>query len=289
MTNPTESPPPAARSVVCEQCGTGFSCTLSGDCWCMAVPLRLPMPASGSAADCLCPDCLRQHAAAAARDWQVDAVLLDMDGTLLDTERVYLASLNSALQSLGYGDGTALGHAMIGIPGPECEIMLRTHFGADFPLAALNDAYVAHRDATLRDGMPLKPGALELLDALRRAACPVALVTSSSRATAEAHLVAGGLRAHFETLLTRDDVARGKPHPDLYLLAASRLGVQPSACVAIEDSAPGIASAHSAGTIAIMVPDIIAPSAETREKCAAVVPDLFAALAMLQQRAGLGL
>src|SRR6185437_5911876 len=101
---------------------------------------------------------------------------------------------------------------------------------------------------------------------------------------AESHLAAGGIRAHFETVLTRDDVARGKPHPDLYLLAAQRLGVPPASCVAIEDSGPGIAAAHGAGTIPIMVPDILAPSAETRAKCAAVLPDLHAVLAMLRAK-----
>eukprot|EP01035_Chromulina_nebulosa_P008800 gene8800-11899_t len=230
MTNPTESRA-APRSLICQSCGTAFACNLSGDCWCMAEPVQLPLPAAGSATDCLCPACLRAAATAPAA-WQVDAVLLDMDGTLLDTERVYLASLNVALAQLGFGDGTALGHAMIGIPGPECEQMLRAHFGADFPLHELNAAYVASRDEMLRAGMPLKPGTRELLDALGSASCKIALVTSSGRATAEAHLAAGGIRAHFETILTRDDVARGKPSPDLYLLAAERLGVRPAVCVA---------------------------------------------------------
>jgi HAD superfamily hydrolase (TIGR01509 family) len=250
----------------------------------MAEATALPLPTAGG--DCLCRDCLRKAAVAAA--WQVDAVLLDMDGTLLDTERVYLASLTLALETFGYSDGTAIGHAMIGIPGPECEIMLRDHYGANFPMVELNDAYVLRRDEMLREGMPLKPGALELLDALRDAACPIALVTSSSRQTAERHLTAGGLRTHFDTILTRDDVVRGKPHPDLYLLAAERLGVRPQACIAIEDSNPGIASAHSAGTIPIMVPDIIAPAVETLARCAAVVPDLHVALTMLRQRARIG-
>lgn len=283
MTAPTDTCL-APRKLVCEGCGAEFACDVAGDCWCMAEPAALPLPTSGG--DCLCPNCLRQ--ARDAAQWQVDAVLLDMDGTLLDTERVYLASLNIALEQLGFGDGTALGHAMIGIPGPECETMLLAHFGADFPLAELNDAYVLRRDEFFRQGMPLKPGALKLLDALRVAACPIALVTSSARATAETHLAAGGLRAHFETILTRDDVARGKPYPDLYLLAAERLGVRPQACVAIEDSSPGIVSAHSAGTIPVMVPDIIAPTAETRAKCAAVVADLHVVLTMLRQRAGIG-
>jgi beta-phosphoglucomutase-like phosphatase (HAD superfamily) len=110
------------------------------------------------------------------------------------------------------------------------------------------------------------------------------VVTSSSRRTAEQHLTLGGIRARFDTILTCDDVARGKPHPDLYLLAAERLGVRPHACVVIEDSHPGIAAAHAAGSIAIVVPDIVPPTEETRAKCAAVLADLHAALALLRER-----
>ena len=72
-------------------------------------------------------------------------------------------------------------------------------------------------------GLPLKRGAVELLDALQAAECPMAIVTSSSLRTADAHLQLAGIRHRFETILTRDDVARGKPSPDLYLLAAARL------------------------------------------------------------------
>jgi HAD superfamily hydrolase (TIGR01509 family) len=221
-------------------------------------------------------------------NWKLDAVLLDMDGTLLDTESVYLASVVAALTGFGYPDPTALCHAMIGIPGPECETMLRTHYGEDFPLQDFNKAFALGVDESLKDGLPLKPGALELLNALCEAGCPMAVVTSSSRRTADRHLALAGIRSRFETILTRDDVARGKPNPDLYLLAAARLGVRPHACVAIEDSNPGIAAAHGAGAVPIMVPDIMPPTAETRTKCAAVLPDLHAVLTLLRERAGLG-
>jgi HAD superfamily hydrolase (TIGR01509 family) len=220
-------------------------------------------------------------------NWQIDAVLLDMDGTLLDTEPSYVAAYTAALDAFGFPDATAMCHAMIGIPGLECEAMLRARYGENFPFADINEAFALRSDEIFQQGLPLKPGTIELLDALREAGCPFAIVTSTSRRTAEQHLTFGGIRARFDTLVTCDDVVRGKPSPDIYLLAAQRLGVRPQACVAIEDSNPGIAAAHAAGAIAIMVPDIVPPTEETRAKCAAVLPDLHAVLRMLRERGGL--
>ncbi len=216
--------------------------------------------------------------------WNVGAVLLDMDGTLLDTEKIYFESLVAALDAHGYGDdATTLCHAMVGLPGPACEAMLVDRYGARFPLAEINRAYIANRDRFMEAGLPLKPGTLELLDGLAAADCPMAIVTSSSRRNAERNLSLAGIRARFDTVLTLDDVTRGKPSPDLYLLAAARLGHAPEACVAVEDSNHGVAASHAAGAITIMVPDMTPPTDEARARCAAVLPDLGAVLAMLRE------
>jgi HAD superfamily hydrolase (TIGR01509 family) len=220
--------------------------------------------------------------------WNVSAVLLDMDGTLLDTEKVYFHSLVSALDAAGYtDDAVALCHAMVGLPGPACEAMLLDRYGDSFPLAEINRAFLVNRDRLMEAGLPLKPGTLELLDGLAAADCPMAVVTSSSRRSAECNLSLAGIRARFDTILTLDDVSRGKPSPDLYLLAAKRLGFAPQACVAVEDSNHRVAASQAARAITNMVPDKTPPTEETRAKCAAVVPDLNAVLAMLHERGAL--
>jgi HAD superfamily hydrolase (TIGR01509 family) len=221
--------------------------------------------------------------------WNVGAVLLDMDGTLLDTEKVYFSSLVDALHAAGYADdATALCHAMVGLPGPACEAMLLDRYGKDFPLAEVNRAFLVNRNRLMEAGLPLKPGTIELLDGLAAADCPMAIVTSSSRRTAEAHLGLAGIRARFDTILTLDDVTRGKPSPDLYLLAATRFGLAPEVCVAVEDSNHGVAASYAAGAITLMVPDMASPTEETRTKCAAVLPDLNAVLALLHERGAFG-
>src|SRR6478752_1692789 len=176
MTNRKENPP--SRRLACAGCGTEFTCSLSGPCWCAEEDYRLPMPglpAQGGGAR-------RERGGNVTGKWNVSAVLLDMDGTLLDTERVYFESLVAALNASGFTDDIIpLCHAMVGLPGAECEAMLIERYGQDFPLADISNAFVANRDRILRAGLPLKDGAIGLLDALHAAECPMAIVTSSSR------------------------------------------------------------------------------------------------------------
>ncbi|MDU6240427.1 MAG: HAD hydrolase-like protein, partial [Bradyrhizobium sp.] len=107
--------------------------------------------------------------------WHVEAVLLDMDGTLLDTEQVYLEASIAALNALGYHDGVVeLCHAMIGIPGPDNERTLRDHFGDNFPLVEVNRLFAAKTAEILQAGMPLKRGVIDLLDAIDAAGLPKA-------------------------------------------------------------------------------------------------------------------
>ena len=226
----------------------------------------------------------REHSDNVTGRWTIKAVLLDMDGTLLDTEKLFMESLVAAMGAFGYSDDIAtLCHAMVGLTGPQCDTMLLDRYGADFPIAALNEAFRANRDKLIKAGIPLKRGATELIDAVQRHGYPTAIVTSATRRGAENQLTLAGIRQRFDTVITRSDVAHAKPSPDLYLLAAERLGVPPPFCLAIEDSNPGVAAAHAAGAITIMVPDIVPPTDASRAKCTAVLPDLGAVVAMLRE------
>ncbi len=274
---------PMPRQISCAICDSSFACTLDRTCWCGEEPVRLPLPlAEVNLSDCICRSCLQGIAALAPEPWPKAAVLLDMDGTLIDSERVYATSLIRALNDFSFPDAEAMTRSMVGIPAVESQALLFKAYGADFPLAEVSAAYTRYRDELIHDGMPMKPGVIELLDAIAAANVPVAVVTASMRGNAENHLGHAGIRDRFDDVITRDDAARGKPFPDLYLLGAERLGVSPQDCIAVEDSKPGIASAHSAGTIPIMVPDVVTPDPDTRARAAVVLPDLHAVLQVLR-------
>jgi len=215
-------------------------------------------------------------------DKPVEAVIFDMDGLLIDTEAVYIKAYMAGAAIMGVEMPLAFCHSMIGTPSPECDRMIQEFFGPAFRLDDFNGHVDSHAAQLLEAGVPVKPGAADLLTFLGKRGLPLAVATSSSRRTTERHLGRAGLLGHFRALATRDDVLRGKPHPDIHLEAACRLAVAPERCLSFEDSNTGLTAAHAAGTLAIMVPDLVPPTEEVRTKCLAVLPDLHAALGLLR-------
>jgi HAD superfamily hydrolase (TIGR01509 family) len=218
----------------------------------------------------------------------VEAVIFDMDGTLIDSESVYIAGMQEAARSLGVEMPLDFCHSMVGLPGPTCNVMIQQLYGAAFDLAGFRGVYSGVVRRLLAERIPVKAGVVELLDFLGGQGLPCAVATSAARATAEHHLGRAGLLDRFAAIVTRNDVEHAKPAPDLYLEAARRLGMAPHGCIAFEDSSIGIAAAHAAGMRAIMVLDILPPTDEARAKCLHVAQDLHEVLRLMSDGVGHG-
>jgi HAD superfamily hydrolase (TIGR01509 family) len=216
----------------------------------------------------------------------VEAVIFDMDGTLIDSEAVYIAGMQDAARVLGLALPDELCHAMVGHPSHECNLMLRAHYGADFDLAVFRSHFSESVQRRMKERVPVKTGVIELLDFLQAQGLPLAIATSAARATAERNLGRAGLLDRFKVLTARDDVEHPKPAPDLYIEASRRLGVPPERCVAFEDSSIGIIAAHAAGMRAVMVIDILPPTEEARDKSFHVAQDLHEVLRLMSAARG---
>ena len=206
----------------------------------------------------------------------LDAVIFDLDGLLLDTERMFHRVMFAACRQIGYEMTDDLHLSMIGGPRDDNERRLLGQFGADFPLQAYTDACREAFEAACAQSVPLRPGAERLLRLLERRSIPRAIATSSSPDHAHTNLKRAGVAAYFDVIVTRADVTRGKPHPDTFLLAAQRLGAAPAHCLALEDSIHGVRAASAAGMATVMAPDFLQPDADIRGLCVAVVESLDA-------------
>ncbi len=185
-----------------------------------------------------------------------DAVVFDLDGTLIDTESLCNLAGVEACANLGFPVSMAFFESLAGIDDRTRARLIEEHVGATVELAAFLTEWDRLCSERFARGIPVKAGAVELLEGLEAAGVPVALATSSRRGPAEEKLAATGLGRFFRTVVTFDDVAAPKPAPDPYLLAAERLGADPRRCLAFEDSETGARAAHAAGMTVVQVPDL---------------------------------
>ena len=206
------------------------------------------------------------------------AVVFDLDGTLIDSEALVKEAHFAAIAQMGLAMSDAQFLALVGMHREANDIQLRGYYGQDFPLddfIAATRAHVGERVA------PLKPGAMDLMARLDDLALPFGLATSSRRPWVEKHFAAHGLSDRFKAVVTRQDVVEGKPHPGPYLHAAQLLGRAPGDVLALEDSYAGVTSAHAAGLMTVMVPDLLAPDEAMRAKTLAIVDSLHDVMPLL--------
>lgn len=210
------------------------------------------------------------------------ALIFDMDGLLLDTERLALDTWAEAGRSLGFDLDDATVRGTIGLDHVLTRAYYERLFGSGFPFEQAQVRVRERFRAHIRThGVPVKPGAPEILDEARRLGLKVALGTSSRSLYAHAMLWLSSLAERFDAFSTRDGVKAGKPAPDIFLRAAELLGCAPGECLVFEDSLNGIKAANAAGIPVVMVPDLIPPTPEVRERCAHVCRDLHEAAGLL--------
>lgn len=215
-------------------------------------------------------------AAESTAEKPVRAVVFDMDGLLLDSERLAVESLGLSGRELGYELSEEFCHSLVGMPADTCREMAVTAFGPDFPLDEFYSRHESVLAGLVDDGrLTTKPGVHELLDDLDRRGIPRAIATSSGRDRAHHHLRAAGLADRFAAIITRHDVRRGKPDPEPYLTATAALDADPEFTLACEDSPNGLRAAHAAGLRCLLIPDLIPATAETTRIAHRVYPDLL--------------
>jgi HAD superfamily hydrolase (TIGR01509 family) len=213
------------------------------------------------------------------------AIIFDLDGVLLDSEQRWNEAKEALVREAG---GTWLEKApevMMGMSSPEWSAYLRDDLGVQRDLDAINDDVVRRMHESYEDGLPLLPGALETVRALA-ARWPLGLASSSNREIIDVFLERSGVGDLFGATVSSEQVARGKPAPDVYVETARRLGVDPRACVAIEDSANGLRAAHAAGMPVVAAPnphyppgdDALALAAAVVDGVGDVTPELVASL-----------
>ncbi len=184
----------------------------------------------------------------------VQAVVFDMDGVLVDTERDWDAARRQVAETLGGRWHPEATTDMIGMSAPEWSRYMHDELGVEAHPEEINRRVVARVLERVGSGPPLLPGAAAAVESLA-ARWPLALASSANRPVIDAVLEASGLARFFTATVSSEEVAHGKPAPDVYLAAARALDVEPAAAVAIEDSANGIRSGASAGMTVVAIPN----------------------------------
>lgn len=195
----------------------------------------------------------------------VEAVIFDMDGLMLDTERRRKEFQRQASEERGIPYQN-LSHLIIGRNRAEVRRIHMEAYGADYPFDEIRARADELWDAYLLDHpVPVKPGLFPLLDFLREKGIPAAVATSSSRPFALPLLEKAGVTPYLSAMVFGDTVEKSKPEPDIFLAAAGLLGAEPGKTMVLEDSPNGILAAHRAGMLPVMIPDMLGPDEELQK------------------------
>lgn len=205
-----------------------------------------------------------------------DAVIFDLDGTLTDTEKYYKIAWPEALRYFGYDPDPDISLELRSLGRPFAPLKFKEWFGDGFDYDAVREYRKKLVAAMIeKDGIPLKPGAKEILEWLKQEGIITAIATANDLKRTAGYLEKIGLSGYFDRIICADMVKLGKPAPDIYSHAVQKLGLSPDRCFAVEDSPNGVKSAYAAGCKVIMVPDLTEPDEELKKLLYARVSSLI--------------
>ena len=213
----------------------------------------------------------------------VKAILFDMDGLVLDTEKLYTRFWQEAANALGYPMTKEQALGMRSLNRGAGLAKMQSYFGEAVDYDKIRGKRIEMMDAFVeKEGVEVKPGIHELLEYLKEQGIRTAIATSSPLERTVRYLSSVGLEKSFDELISGYMVEKGKPEPDIYLYAAEKLNVIPSECIVLEDSPAGILAAHRAGCLPVMIPDQDQPEKETKELLYATVERLDLVIDLLK-------
>lgn len=205
----------------------------------------------------------------------IDTVIFDMDGTLIDTEKLAVRAWVKAGETLDLSlSEQQVLDLIIGRTKKDIIDSMSSLFGGYDTAQKLFDQHQVYREQLVDSELEPKPYAAECLDALKADGYKLGLATSSHRPTTDHCLELTNLTGRFVNLTCGEEVTHGKPDPETFLVAAERLGSDPSTCVVVEDSHNGVRAGHAAGMKVVMVPDLLPVTDEIEALCDAVIPSL---------------
>lgn len=186
------------------------------------------------------------------------AVIFDMDGLMIDSERYALETMEQVVEEIGGEFNEELCKECIGISSIETEKKLQVYFGDKFRIDDFRSIFIKRfTESFYGDGIPVKKGMYELIDYLKDKKYKIGVATSTARERTEEILKKINIISKFSVIICGDMVSKSKPHPEIYLTAAEKLNIEPKECYVLEDSYNGLKSAYFAGMKGIMVPDLL--------------------------------
>ena len=213
----------------------------------------------------------------------IRGILFDMDGLVLDSEALYTRFWREAANALGYPMTVEQSLGMRSLGKDRGQPYLESLFGPSIDYTTLRNKRIELMDAYVAEhGIAPKPGIFELLDYMEARGIAAAITSSSPMDAIRKHLAAVNLLHRFRKLCSGHDIPNTKPAPDIYLLGAKELGLDPSECLALEDSPTGILSAYRAGCLPVMIPDLDQPEENTQKLLYAKADSLTDVIALLK-------